>query len=887
MVRWLAVMASLLLYCGTALAADKVVLQLRWDHQFQFAGYYAAQWQGFYKEAGLDVEIRSAVRENRKIVNAVTEVSDGRADFGIGAADILVARDKGKPLVVLSSVFQRSPVSIITRRAANVMSPADLSTLTTDYVPGDLSAVEMRAMMMAEGIDITKLPSFKHLDRREQAYELFARGVIDAYPGFIWTSLWSAKEQGIDVSVLSPSAYGIDFYGDSLFTHQALAENNPELIQRFVEASMRGWEYALENQEQIADRITQDMDRKFPIKDIQGFNRFQAKEVLKLTLFPLINLGHINPERWRRMHETLRNFGILKGAFEEQDVIFDPERREQERWAQIKEWIVVGGALSVLLIGGVLMWNRSLSHQVEAATAKVLIAHDALEERVKERTEELNANKERLASTFDAIDEGVWDWNIKTKEVIFSANWPRIFGYTLEEVEPQVQTWLDLLHPDDMSTVMNRVEDHFEGRAPIYQSEHRMRHKDGQWLWVLDRGKVIERDEQGHPVRMVGADLDITKRKNAEETLRKLSRAVDQSPSAIFITDTDGVIEYINAKFTDMTGYRATDAIGGTPRLLKSNDTSSEVIEELWSTIKSGHEWRGEIQDQRKDGSHFWAYETIAPVKDESGKITHFVATHEDISKRKDAELAAQKAHREADLANRAKSELMANMSHELRTPLNAIIGFSDTIRDEVFGPVGHDKYREYVDDISSSGALLLDLISDILDVSAIEVGKLELNEEDIDVRALVSDTVRLLQHRADEGGVTLDVDVADGVPLLYVDARRMKQILLNLLSNAVKFTPQNGSVSLEVASDQDGQFVFVLTDTGIGMSKVDLEKAMTPFGQVSRNSDLHQEGTGLGLPLCKGLVELHGGTLTITSVKDQGTRAVVRMPASVPAAVG
>ena len=883
MLRRLAVLMVTLLYSLPLQAADKLVLQLRWDNQYQFAGYYAAQWMGFYEQAGLDVEIRSAITPDRSILNVVEEVVQGRADIGISAADILVARDRGAPLVILSSVFQQSPVGVISRRDVQVSSPADLMALRLRHVDEDLTSVEMRAMMLAEGLDINQAQEFSLFDpdQHAQPFTLLAQNEIDAYPGYVWTALWRAKQEGLDVSVLKPSAYGIDFYGDSLFTTERFADDRPEVVKRFVQASMLGWEYALNNKDVIASKIARTTERGFPISDFEGFNRFQAQEVAKLTLYPLISLGHTNAERWRRMHETLKRFGMITGNFDERALIFDPDRRDRERLSLVKDWLVWGVASVGAVIAMILLWNYMLRRQINSATHKLQRAHHELEERVQERTQELNAMKNRLSSAFNAIDEAVWDWNVQTKEVIVSSNWPKMFGLSDDEVEPHVQTWIDRLHPDELSMVMQRVEEHFEGRSSAYTSEHHMLHKDGRWLWVLDRGKVIEWDENGRPSRMVGAVLDITQRKEAEDALRKLSRAVDQSPSAIFITDTEGTIEYTNAKFTELTGFSPEEALGRNPRIIKSGDTPAELIEDLWETIKAGREWRGEIKDRRKDGKHFWAYETIAPVKDDNGRVTHFVATHEDITKRKDAELAVKEALKEADVANRAKSELMANMSHELRTPLNAIIGFSNTIREEVFGPVGHDKYREYVEDISSSGEHLLELISDILNVSAIEVGKLELHEEPIDVGKLTGDTLRLVQHRADDGGVKLESELPDAMPPLYADSRRMKQILLNLLSNAVKFTPEQGKVTISVTSGQDGQFIFTISDTGVGMTKTELAKAMLPFGQVRHDSATIHEGTGLGLPLSKGLIELHDGTLRMISEKGKGTQAIVTLPAN------
>ena len=234
---------------------------------------------------------------------------------------------------------------------------------------------------------------------------------------------------------------------------------------------------------------------------------------------------------------------------------------------------------------------------------------------------------------------------------------------------------------------------------------------------------------------------------------------------------------------------------------------------------------------------------------------------------------------RSAIEASNAKSSFLSNMSHELRTPLNAIIGFTGAIKAEIFGPVGNDKYLEYIDHIGSSGQHLLELINDILDVSAIEAGKLELHEDNIVVDDLVEASIQFIKARAEQKQIHLHTDIQTALPMLYADTRRMKQILLNLLSNAVKFTPDEGTVTLSVSQNNGGGHVFITTDTGIGMSDVELAKAMVQFGQVDSCLNRKEEGTGLGLPLTMGLVELHGGMLDIISEKGVGTTVTLTFP--------
>ncbi len=238
-------------------------------------------------------------------------------------------------------------------------------------------------------------------------------------------------------------------------------------------------------------------------------------------------------------------------------------------------------------------------------------------------------------------------------------------------------------------------------------------------------------------------------------------------------------------------------------------------------------------------------------------------------------------ARDQAEAANQAKSEFLAAMSHELRTPLNAVIGFSEIIKDETFGPVGSTRYRDYANDINQSGQHLLDLINDILDLSKVEAGVDELHEEDIDIRDLTRAVFTLVGERARRESTKLELDLADDLPLLRADERKLKQILVNLLSNAIKFTEAGGLITLKAWCRSDSGFVFQVIDTGIGIAPEDIQKALSQFGQVDSDLNRQYDGTGLGLPLTKCLAELHGGGLDLQSQVGVGTTATIRLPAS------
>lgn len=233
----------------------------------------------------------------------------------------------------------------------------------------------------------------------------------------------------------------------------------------------------------------------------------------------------------------------------------------------------------------------------------------------------------------------------------------------------------------------------------------------------------------------------------------------------------------------------------------------------------------------------------------------------------------------EAQLADRAKSEFLANMSHELRTPLNAIIGFSEIVQAELFGPIGDEKYKEYITDIHGSGTHLLNVINDILDIARIESGHMEIHDGEVDLDTLLTSCQRLVRGRAKDSGLTLETEVASNLPILIADERALKQIVLNLLSNAVKFTPEGGTIRINAFVAADSCLHLAISDTGIGVEQDDLPKILEAFGQADSALERKYEGTGLGLPLTKSLVELHGGRLEIDSVVGEGTTVTVVLP--------
>lgn len=378
---------------------------------------------------------------------------------------------------------------------------------------------------------------------------------------------------------------------------------------------------------------------------------------------------------------------------------------------------------------------------------------------------------------------------------------------------------------------------------------------------------------------------------SAVDTLARLQlAALDAVANAVVFTDRRGTILWVNAAWQKMTGYSPDEVLGQNPRILKSGHQSKEFYADLWRTILAGRVWRGELVNKRKDGSLYTEEETITPLCDAGGAVNHFIAIKQDISDRKLAELAlreseerARKAASElaiakerAESADRLKSAFLATMSHELRTPLNSIIGFTGILLQELPGPINAEQ-RKQLEMVRGSSRHLLALINDVLDISKIEAGQLEVRREPFDLAACIERAVGAVRPLAEKKGLALASSVPAGVGQVVGDPRRVEQVLLNLLTNAVKFTDR-GRVSLEVASDDD-RVRMTVRDTGVGIQSADLAALFQPFRQVGSGLARSHEGTGLGLAICRRLAGLMGGDVSVESEWGSGSAFTFALP--------
>ncbi|MGH6926765.1 MAG: PAS domain-containing sensor histidine kinase, partial [Dongiaceae bacterium] len=427
-----------------------------------------------------------------------------------------------------------------------------------------------------------------------------------------------------------------------------------------------------------------------------------------------------------------------------------------------------------------------------------------------------------------------------------------------------------------------------------YDVEYRLRIKGGNYRWFRVRGHAI-RDAGGQPIRMAGSISDVDAHRAAEtalvETLEilreneaRLSSLIENVPGVIYRSVFDGrwTETFVNHALGELTGYPPTDFVAGGARGLGSiiHAEDREFVEHtVAEAVRQRTPFAVEYRLIHKSGAVKWVWDRGRALYAEDGQAQYIDGCIFDITDRREGEAELRRAKDTAEAANQAKSQFLAHMSHELRTPLNAIIGFSEVMQAELFGTMGSAQYRTYAQDIHESGTHLLGLINDILDLSKVEAGRQELHEEACDIEEMVAETVRLLAERAMAQGVRIDRHLQAHLPALRADYRMIKQVLLNLLSNAVKFTPEGGTIKLAITTAAEGGLRFVVQDNGIGIPADQVRRVLEPFVQVEGAFTRKYGGTGLGLPLSRTFVELHGGTLELSSGVGAGTTVVVTFP--------
>ncbi len=481
--------------------------------------------------------------------------------------------------------------------------------------------------------------------------------------------------------------------------------------------------------------------------------------------------------------------------------------------------------------------------------------------------EQVRQSESQYSDLFENSSDLIHSVTNDGRYLFVNPSWHRVLGYSVASLVKM--NVFDVIHPD-------HHEEYARIRARMFAGEKfdniqlTFLTSDGRSVYV--EGSADCQFKGGEPVATRGFFRDVTERRQLTERLELQSAALESAANGVAITGQDGNIQWVNAAFTRLTGYEATEAIGQNPRILNSGRHKPEFYGELWATITQGKVWHGELYNRRKDGSVYPEEMTITPVRDVEGQIKSFVAIKQDITDRKQMELDLAQARDAAIESARLKSEFLANMSHEIRTPMNGVIGMTGLLLDSELNA----DQRDCAETIRSSGEALLTIINDILDFSKIEAGMLQFDIVDFDLRNAVEGTVELLAEKAREKKIEFASLVHCDVPTaLRGDPGRLRQVLTNLTGNAVKFT-ETGEVvvSAEKEFETEGLVTirFSVKDSGIGISEEAQKKLFQAFTQADGSTTRKYGGTGLGLSISKQLVELMEGQIGEVSTPGTGS---------------
>ncbi len=501
---------------------------------------------------------------------------------------------------------------------------------------------------------------------------------------------------------------------------------------------------------------------------------------------------------------------------------------------------------------------------------------------------------------------GLWDFDLSGRRLFWSRSMYEMLGMTPREDYLSFGDAARLMHPDD-DGIYQVARAIAKGEARQVDQVFRMRHADGHYVWLRARAQLI-RMGSGR-THMIGIAMDVTEQhklaQRYHEADQRLAVAIECTSETFALWDKDDRLVMCNAHYQQAYGLPDEVLVPGTERLVVLAAAARPVIARRMADSDNTGSQTTEVQlaDERwlqvnerrtRDGGLVSVGTDITMIKRHQARLREserrLVATISDLSasratlEKQKAELSIANANYQAEkeraeAANRAKSEFLANMSHELRTPLNAILGFSEILQNQMFGPLGSDKYDEYARDIHDSGQHLLNVITDILDMSKIEAGHMRISCDAIDLAPLIEETLRLTSISAKQKNVRVHQQVSSDLSLI-ADRRAMKQILLNLLSNAMKFTNKGGQVHVR-AKKRGGAVTLTIADTGIGIPRAALAKIGQPFEQVQSQYAKSKGGSGLGLAISRSLTRLHGGSMRIFSVEGKGTVVSVRIPAA------
>ncbi len=669
--------------------------------------------------------------------------------------------------------------------------------------------------------------------------------------------------KGFNVEIIHYRKNGSWFWGR--LRGQSVCDEQGNVQQYFAMVDDITLEKEREEQLRVLSLIAEDNSNAVIITDTNGYITWVNKSFVTITGYVLEEVKRQKP-------------GLMKGPETNTGTI-----------AYLEKQIEAGESFNCELLNyaksGNKYWLRIQGQAIRNNKGE-LTGFFALEEDItqeKEDQEKLKEYESRFRKAFEKIGDSVWEKDFGTGKTYFSNTTNHLLGYRLDEFTDNANLWLDRTYDDDRVMLDQNETRYHRGEIDHHLLEYRVIHKDGTIRWVMDRGVVIEAGRDNKPLKIIGTHTDITERKQAEELLQreeqKYRSIIANMNLGLLEVDTEEKVIFTNQSFCEMSGYDYDELMGQKASQIYVKEENIELIESKNEARKKGSLAAYEIAVKNKRGQLRWWLISGAPRYNDAGDLVGSLGIHLDITDQKQLEIDLIEAREQAEESTRSKEVFLANMSHEIRTPMNAILGMTHQLAKTNLNSSQHF----YLDTINSASENLLVIINDILDLSKIEAGKLNLENIGFEAKAVISRAMQVMRHKAEEKGLSITNSRCDpGIsPVLMGDPYRLNQVMLNLISNAIKFT-EKGSVDLSCTVIKDTptfQTILIeVKDTGIGMNELFVNSLFEKFSQEDVSVTRQYGGTGLGMSICKDLIDLMGGKIIVKSKKGEGTSVIFKV---------
>ncbi|MCB1217895.1 ABC transporter substrate-binding protein [bacterium] len=858
---------------------ETVRLRLKWLHQFQFAGCYAARENGYFAEHGLQVELQEA----EPGMSPVQVVLSGQAEYGIGGPEVLQSRLEGSDVVALAVIMQQSPSALICLPESGVRTLEDLQGRNLMIYPGGRS-VEIEAMLRSAGIGQR---DYIRIEPTEDRLQQLISGKVSALHGYTTNEVIRLRNLGLEPLVFRPEDYGVDFYGDVLFTTERELRDHPGRARAIRESVISGWEFAGANPNEMVGIITRRYSTRKQVPELQ----MESDAVLPLVSGRYADIGQMSTDRWRRMAEAMQELGVVKDTARLSGLLYTEHELPDNQLRRMRNYVLLGALAGLLLLGLLMFFNMSLREAVRFRTTELTELNQRLSGQLEKNRlvlAELEENRRGYAEAQRIAKVGNWAYDCDTGGLDWSEEVFRIYGLD-PGLTPSLADALEVTHEEDRSLLRQALRDAIrDGRAGSIV--RRIHYSDGSIGYANTVFEPVI-NEGGRTVMLRGTVQDVTEIRVAEEARRESEQAYsalfDNSIELIFVVDGKGSLLEVNDNALQRFGFSRDEL-----SLLSLRDITVETEYDRAlrgvSEVMAG-ERRTVLQEfsaLTRNGERVW-YESAGVRLDREGQPWGVLLVARDITDRKQAE--SERRQLEAQLRQTQKLEaigtLAGGIAHDFNNLLFAIRGNAELA---ITLPDDDENTSECLSEILAASSRAAELVQQILSFAR----KSEVEMRVVDLNQIFGEVLRLIRATI-PANIEIVSELGHGPNMVYGDVTQMHQMMMNLCSNAgYAMREQGGRLTIRMrpfghAADFGGRvldpaadyLLLTVEDTGTGISEKVCERIFEPFFTTKGMG----EGTGMGLSAVHGIVTSMKGAIEVQSTLGVGTTFSILLPAANP----